>query len=277
MSWPQIFGIFLIGNGVAWGVVYYVKVEPENYYFAIPSILAFIGGGILLKLNVNLKVGDAEVGFQQIKENAIEAESILGRLTIIERDANARNKEFTSNVESTEKALKELKENGEKKVSELDGILNVLSLFIMAEADERSAFEELTKRSNDEKYVYKNACIKFRNQILAKHNPAGLIYSDNISWKVDPQTLTMPQFIGDISKVDQEYKPTFIRYVIGRKDFTKKDKFDFLVEAIKTEKYLSALEWETRYFNQLAGLRYKALIVTELMEWWEKNKDGIKE
>ena len=51
---------------------------------------------------------------------------------------------------------------------------------------------------------------------------------------------------------------------------------EFLVEILKNDNSLRAVEYAGRYFNKETGLKKKTLAASEFLNWWEKNKESIK-
>jgi len=68
-----------------------------------------------------------------------------------------------------------------------------------------------------------------------------------------------------------------IKYIYERRDFSKYERMKFLIDVLKTDGSLRAVEYAGRCFNIEAGLKKKTLAISYFLEWWENNKDTIKE
>jgi hypothetical protein len=61
-----------------------------------------------------------------------------------------------------------------------------------------------------------------------------------------------------------------------RNDFTKKEKMEFLVDIIKSEKNLGFLEYAGQCFLEESKQKVYPIAYWELLKWWEEHKDEIK-
>jgi hypothetical protein len=115
---------------------------------------------------------------------------------------------------------------------------------------------------------------------MDQHDPAMVRSGFTIPWKegVDPQKLA-------VAEIEQTFKqaPPHIRVGLleflweKRTDIPKKDRLAFLVEVLRTDESLNVVEYAGRWFANGTGDKLKPLAIPLHLEWWEKNKDSIKD
>ncbi|MGA2333013.1 MAG: hypothetical protein ABSG75_14760, partial [Syntrophales bacterium] len=180
--------------------------------------------------------------------------------------AEEKIKDVNQQVAKTAESIKDLR-------SETDFITAVNA----AQNNDRIAFEKLKMWAEDKSFpFYERAGQAFR-KVMQDHQSAFGKTPVDVPWKegVDHSKFT----IEDLRKVYDDagnYKASVIKYVWERKDLTKKEKMQFLIDIIKSEKDLFFLEYAGRYFIQESKQKVYEIAYWEHLKWWDEHKDEIK-
>jgi len=64
-------------------------------------------------------------------------------------------------------------------------------------------------------------------------------------------------------------------YVYNRKDFSKVEVMDFLIDVMKNDPSLTVISRAGKLFNAATNwsVHYKSLMVEQYVEWWKTHKD----
>lgn len=149
-----------------------------------------------------------------------------------------------------------------------------------AQNDDRVAYDKLLKWSEDKSFRLNSQAWQAWMGVTSKHNPVAYRINRTVRWKegVDPSKLSLLDLKRNYQAqgVLSFTKPAFIEYVWKREDIPKKDRMEFLVDIIRNDKSLTAVEYAGRFFSQGAGIKLHPLAVKDVLKWWEQNKERLE-
>jgi len=155
-----------------------------------------------------------------------------------------------------------------------------LMTVIEAQNDGRVAYDKLLKWSEDESFKLNRQAWQAWMGISSKHNPIAYRTNRAVPWKegVDPSKLSLSELKRNYQSQEalSFYKPALIEYIWERQDIPKKDRMEFLVDVIRNDKSLTAVEYAGRFFSQGAGIKLHPLGVKAALKWWEENQDRFE-
>lgn len=159
-------------------------------------------------------------------------------------------------------------------LSELETMSEFMMAVLAAENDDRKAFDKLEKWSNDESHRFRAEAKRAWSSILDAHSSILVIVPGDVPWKegVDPSKVTLSDLKDSYETAPDWLKPSLLKYIWERKDVSKVDRLDFMMNVMKTDSSLKAVEQAGRYFTDGAGQRIKPLAVTHLSQWWQDHR-----
>jgi hypothetical protein len=146
---------------------------------------------------------------------------------------------------------------------------------IAAKNGDRNAYDKLIKLSKDPNYKFKKNAAKAWKTIFESRSKSFYSSGFTVPWKegVDPL-----QF--DIDKLKNEYynapvnlRVALIEYIYKREDISQIRRLDFLIEVIKSDSNLDAVEYAGRFFSNKTNLKIKAMAIDYFIDWWEENRE----
>ena len=220
---------------------------------------------------------DASKALNTAKNAALNANLAL---TQAQTDANE-----IKNLKSEADKLNRLLEKFSKLTSEIVEIQRISVLInefmmtvINAQNGYRKALDQLHKWSNDDSFLLNHQAWQAWKDIAKKYNP----YLNNkigtpLPWKegTDPSTLTFIDLKRNYQGQDSlsDYKPALINYIWMRNDISEGERMEFLVEIIKSDDSLKAVNVAGQLFWKAAKLKSRIFSSEEdLSKWWEENK-----
>ena len=198
---------------------------------------------------------------------------LIDALTIQIEDANDR----LTALEDRAKASIKFAEDNLKKQEE---VTNYLLTVAAAQNYDRTAYDKLGTWSADKSFFLCDQASAAHTRIMSMHNNP-MFQERSISWKAgtDPSKFTLSylkkQYEG-LQVSNSNMKPAMITYIWKREDIPKRDRMEFLIDVLKNDENLKAVEYAGRYFKQGGGLNRNPLAVDEFVSWWEANKDKIE-
>lgn len=304
-----VIGILIIISSLVWACQHVSK--GRTHITAAVSIAAI---GVLVGLGLTMRNRIVEFTINRIGSFKAQAEADAGDIAEIKKRVEAQSatvdlvaKEAEEakrlyedlahkhdladeNLASIVETMKAMNKNQEAtteilgEVSNLSSELQLLAKFTMtvdaAQNDDRHAFDELKSWAFDASHPFSARSIDVVNAILRKHDSAMLsIPLLRNTPSVNYSTMSMEELIRRFHNVrssDVESKVAHIRVIGNRKDFSRKDRMQFLIDIIKTNLSLYVVEHAGRLFAEESQLEVKPLAVEEMLDWWESNKDQIK-
>jgi hypothetical protein len=211
------------------------------------------------------------------------------------------NQRATVDLVATESAkAKELSERAEKQVNEsavqladlkgsvsqAQSLLDVqrreaefTSLITRAQNDDRASFDALRGIAQDPSNRFSAMAANAYNTIYKAHS-APIYYSDmRFPWAagVDPKALTLQQIETDYPTITTYLKPAFLEYIWGRDDIGRVARLDFLINVIKTDPSLTAVEYAGRYFDQGTSQQIDPVAVDYILNWWKQHRKEFED
>jgi len=234
------------------------------------------------------KLSLGAISLEKVTKRAVEAgekiseieKKVTDQQTIINEIAkNAKDALRLSDAASERIGdLSALQEETKEKLEKINQALFFTNKYMAATVDDRHAFDLLKKLAKDKNHPSNALARQAVIEIVNKHDPS--FYSSNfkIPWKegFDPGKLDLSGVEKIYKEVPLSYRPAIIEFVWKSNKFTKHDKMTFMINIIKNDDNLKAVEYAGRFFAQGAGLKIKPLGVEPMLDWWEKNQDSIK-
>lgn len=170
-----------------------------------------------------------------------------------------------------------LQSQAQNTINSLNQTLHFARTFISAYADDRKAYEQLIKWSQEKSYPFQKEAEKAFLSILEKHNQPFQSSGFTIPWskEIDPSKLTLNDICQTYAKVPDYLKPALLEFVWQNKKITKYNKMKFMIDAMGKENSLRAVEYAGRYFKQGSGLKVNPLATEFMTKWWENNKERM--
>jgi hypothetical protein len=164
-----------------------------------------------------------------------------------------------------------------EKIRNLSSETDFMSVFNSAQSNNRAAFEKLKLWSEDKDYPYRERALQAYRKIMEDHQSALPLNPVDPQWRpgIDPSNLTFHELckIYDGAGI---YRAGILKYVLQRKDVTKKEKMQFLVDIIKSEQDLKFLEYAGQCFIGESKQNVHKIAYWEHLKWWDEHKDEIK-
>lgn len=164
------------------------------------------------------------------------------------------------------------------KVTELEQIAEFTRTALAAQNDERKAFDRLETWANDTRFALRAEALGARVSVLDAHAQPFYSSGFSIPWKagLNPSTFSLNDLRREYKGAPVFIRPALIEYIWNRQDIPKRDRAAFLVDVIRGDDSLKAVEYAGRYLNDALQTKLKPVAAKPLLEAWEKSKDSIK-
>lgn len=253
-----------------------------NLVPAVVSLVLILLSWQQLQLSTNqlTEAKAARVAKEQALASANEALDRVNtdakRISEIKADLDFKYKQARSGIDEINRIVKASEANQKK----LDELVDLHTLIVEADNDNREALLSLRAKGNDNSYRFSSLARRaFQENINRRADIVWFPRSD-VAWKpgVDPSRLTLDQVVNNYWKIPDSFvKTQTIGYIWSRKDWPRYGKMEFLVAVIERDKSIRAAEHAGQYFNEATGLKIDAVIGKEhILEWWQKNKEQIR-
>jgi len=146
---------------------------------------------------------------------------------------------------------------------------------IFAQNDDRQAFDKLKTWSDDANFPFKDEAQQAWMKILDEHATPFALSGFTVPWTegVDPANISFERLKASFQSAPAFVRVGLVEYIWKkRQDISKKDKMEFLVEVMKSDKNLSVVEYAGRFFAGESKQKIKPLATDVLLDWWGKNK-----
>lgn len=182
-------------------------------------------------------------------------------------------KEVEERLKAVDTDLKEAKST----LAGLKTISEYTTTVLAAQNDDRQAFDRLKVWADDPSFRLRGEAINAWNKILNDH--ASLIVQSGygVSWKegIDPAQISLSELKAHFASTPPHVRLGLLEYIWNRKDFSKRERMQFLVDVLKTDNSLRVVEHAARLFLSESKQKLKPLAVDQLIKWWDSNKDKI--
>lgn len=147
-------------------------------------------------------------------------------------------------------------------------------LIQQAQNDDRVAFDELVSIARDKNNPYSKRAIDAFDVIVDAHSQPIFVTNLSVPWSpgIEPATLSFDNLKSAFRTAPAPVKPALIEYIATHKDIATIDKLDFLMDVIKTDASLKAVEYAGRYFDQATNQKTNPLAVDDLSKWWIEHR-----
>ena len=154
-------------------------------------------------------------------------------------------------------------------------------LVMAAQNDDRASYDRLVEISTDKKSRFSAMAADAYRTLYEAHSSGMYRSGFQGYWAqgVDPSKLSFVELQKIYQAAPAGIKPALLEYIWGRIDIPKADRMDFMIDVVKTDSSLTAVEYASRHFMQGAGLENKMnpMALDSLYEWWKKNQGETAE
>lgn len=184
-----------------------------------------------------------------------------------------KNDEIRSKFASLDSKIEE----ADEKLQQVRLINEFMMTVVATQTDDRKAFDRLKGWAEDDSFLLSRQAKQVWQKTFNEHC---LFYMPGLKGKwlegIEPFGLTLAELKGHYQSVESHLKPVIIDYILERKDFSEREKMGFLVDVLKNDDSIDAVEFAGRAFRKRTGLKGAALEVDYFVNWWEENKDSFK-
>ncbi len=290
----QLLGVLLIVISII--VTYWLIIKGHSKGIIVICALAVLAGfGLILKdeiteITIN-NVGTIKAATKQAVHDAEEIASIKERIEgqsatvdLVAKQASEAKELIDNLTTQNEIAEDRLNKIGKKleeansTVAELKLLLEFTATVQAAQSDDRRAFDKLWDWGNDKNYPFSKNAERAHMAILESHSRLIVMAWPTLVWNenVDPSTLNYNVLKNAYKEIHIDMRQPFIKYLYDRKDISRIEKVEFLINVIKNDSSLKAVEYAGRVLLDLENLRFKALEIGKFIKWWEENRKTIE-
>ena len=247
------------------------------------NLLTYIPLGISFVIML-IAISQAILGYIQMneaKQERISASQALKKAEKAESTANSTATKMQTLYQEAKNKVDEI----EMMVSEAQSALGDIKTFnefsltlIKAENDERQAFDRLKEWAEDESYRFHLEAKRALQKVIDDHSQPFYKSGFTIPWLegIDPSQSNMLQLRNTYISAPTYLKPALLEYIWKRNDISKRERLEFFIEVLQTDKSLKACEYAGRFFTEGTGLKIKPLAIDYFLNWWEENKNSFE-
>ena len=175
-------------------------------------------------------------------------------------------------------------QDANRAVIELQLLTRFDTVVINAQIDDRDAFDQLWTWAEDISFPYQQIAIQTRKKILDESYTHYTLLKPvaEFPWRegldpMDPNKFPLSNLWTDYKSAPEFGRFALVRFVWEkRRDISRKERLQFLVDVLKEDKSLEVLKLAGHYFSEDTGNGYCPLAIKGHLNWWEKNKETIK-
>ena len=159
-------------------------------------------------------------------------------------------------------------------LDELESVTEYTKTVIAAQNDDRKALDKLKKWSEDKNDPFSSKAAQAWHTIFESHNELMYISNLTVPWNegVDPSKFLLPELIQQYKGAPVQLRPALLEYIWKRDDIPKVDRLDFMIETMKHDSSLTAVEYAGRHFTAGTELKIKPSAVEYLVPWWDEHR-----
>jgi hypothetical protein len=205
-----------------------------------------------------------------VANSASEARKLAGELSV-------RIKTTDSKLAEVDKAMQDARHS----IAEVESVTNFAAVLIAAESDDWEAFHQIAQWADDIKHPLHDVALKALVKIrISFATPVTRGYV-NAQWRegVDPAKMSLSELMAAFVNAQPLVHASVVHVVWNRTDIPKRQRMDFLIQALTQSASLNARDHAARLFIDAAGdkaLKWNAFDVKPLVAWWEEHKDRIE-
>lgn len=182
----------------------------------------------------------------------------------------AQSKEASQKLETLNAALREA--NGA--LDKLKANNDFQSLILAAQNDDRLSFDKLSAIAEDKSNQFNNLAARAWETIFDAHSGPMSLSGFTMPWApgIDPSKLTFHDLTEVFKSIPAGMKPALLEYIWHRTDISELSRLDFMMNVMKTDSSLTAVEYAGRYFTEGTGQKIKAMALAVLAPWWDEHR-----
>ena len=196
------------------------------------------------------------------------------RAKAISEEVSRKNQLAEEKLDTLDKAINE----ASAALAGLDAAREFTMTVLAAQTDDRKAFDMLKKWSQDNSNPFSTGATQAWATIFESHNQPMYLSNLTVPWKdgYDPSKLSLAELIQQYRATPAQIKPAMLEYIWKRNDLRKAERLDFLVDVMRHDSSLRAVEYAGRYFTAGTEQNIKPMAVDYLSDWWETHKDEFE-
>jgi hypothetical protein len=164
-------------------------------------------------------------------------------------------------------------------ISTLEGSVQIASLILAAQNDDRQAYDQISAWANDESYPFRklalNAWISICSDYGGPLEPGYVSIEKSLG--IDPDTLAFGEVAHLYRSVSAVYHADLIQRLSRRSDLPRAKVLGFLIGVLKSDGSLAATYYAGKSFASATGQRWKPFDTRPLIEWWSENRGNIED
>lgn len=279
MLW-KIVGIIVCLNAVAIAATYHANADAPRRLVTSSILIGGLFVGFFLFLHDRITkmkvkgIGEMETVVEQATADAKTVTEIRRRIenqaatidAVANQAINAR--KLSEDLEARRVLADEVIRKLDSKLVQVQTILDFTTTVLSAQGDSRTAFDQLGRWGYSD-YPYKHQARMIYLDIQKKHSsPISLL--PKMAVPACPTTGTITEVKASYTSTPDEFKGLFISELMERKDIDLKQRLQFFVDVMRTEKSLTAVEFAGRAFClHVPAMRDASPIIVEpLVAFW---------
>ncbi|RFP02038.1 hypothetical protein BGC31_11875 [Komagataeibacter xylinus] len=151
------------------------------------------------------------------------------------------------------------------------------ALVIAAQNDNRASYDKLAKIAMDKENRFSMEAIDAYRTVARSHSSAMYTSGFKNYWKqgIDPSKFSFSDLQQIYHQTPAQIRPAILEYIWRRNDIPKLSRMDFMIDVVKTDRSLTAVEYASRYFLEGGNLgqEMSPMAFDSLYEWWAKHRD----
>jgi hypothetical protein len=227
----------------------------------------------------------AETKLAEIEQIRTRVEAQSATIDLVAKDAKDAKqlteeiKKKSEDVEEKVKKVDSALEKATAHTKELSSLLDFTNTVVAAQNDDRKAFDRLRAWADDLRFPYAKEALQAWQKVMDDHSKPWSSGGFSSPWKegFDPSKLGIHELAAQYAGSPSQLHPALLEYIWGRNDISKIARMDFMMEVMRSDSSLTAVEYAGRYFTGGADLKIKPVAVEYLYDWWQKNRGTIKE
>lgn len=292
----KLIGILLVLNSIAL-TAWWVTTHGSHKGTVVTLCFLTVFSGLALVLQDRITeltvkgVGTIKTVVQQVTSDAQTVTELKERVEnqsatvdIIANEAS-KAKALSEEVADKNKRAEEKLETLDKAITkanttldELEAITEFTMTVVAAQNDDRNAFDKLKIWAEDKAYCFSGRAQQAWNTIFEEHSKPYSVGGFKVPWAegFDPSKLTLPELAQQYQHAPAQRKPALLEYIWNRSDIPKIDRLDFMMNVMKTDSSLTAVEYAGRHFTSGTNQKIKPLAVEHLSNWWREHRQEFE-
>jgi hypothetical protein len=162
---------------------------------------------------------------------------------------------------------------------ELESVTEFTMTVVAAQNDDRKAFDRLRDWSQDAEHPFRDRAMQAWSTIFESHSKPYYTSGFHIPWAdgFDPSQLSLGDLTRYYLQASSQLKPALLEYIWKRDDLPKIERLDFLMDVMKNDSSLSAVEYAGRYFTSGTEQKIKPVAVDVLSRWWDEHRKEFED